>query len=354
MSVLADTFSVGVVGAGYFGRFHIDAWRRVAGARITAVCDRDAARVQKEMLETQGEKISRCYASLCEMLEHGVPDVLDITTPPQTHLAVITEAAGRVPHIVCQKPFCGGLEGARRALAICEAAGTKIAVHENVRFQPWYRVMRRLIDDGAIGEPYQIAFRLRPGDGQGADAYLDRQPYFREMPRFLIHETAIHWIDTFRYLFGEIDGLSAHLIRRNPAIAGEDGGAIFFRFASGATGLFDGNRLADHAAANTRLTLGEMVIEGADGSLQLNGDGSVRHRAFGAETPSQVSFDWRDHHFGGDCVYLCTQAIVDAWQNETAPETDAAAYLRNMEVADAVYASAETGRTIDLQRARRS
>ena len=93
-----------------------------------------------------------------------------------------------------------------------------------------------------------MAFRLRPGDGQGPQAYLDRQPYFQQMPRLLVYETAIHWIDTFRFLMGEVSAVYARLRTVNPVIAGEDAGYIVFEFDSGATGLFDGNRLNDHAA----------------------------------------------------------------------------------------------------------
>ena len=58
----------------------------------------------------------------------------------------------------------------------------------------------------------------------------------------------IHWIDTFRFLMGEVAAVTARLRRINPAIAGEDAGIIVFEFAGGATGLFDGNRLNDHVA----------------------------------------------------------------------------------------------------------
>ena len=95
-----------------------------------------------------------------------------------------------------------------------------LVVHENFRFSPWYREIRRLIEDGAIGTVYQASFRLRPGDGQGPAAYLDRQPYFQSMERFLVHETAIHFIDTFRYLLGEPESVYADLQRLNPAILG--------------------------------------------------------------------------------------------------------------------------------------
>ena len=53
------------------------------------------------------------------------------------------------------------------------------------------------------------------------------------MPRFLIHETAIHLIDTFRFLLGEVSGVSARLRQLNTHIQGEgDAGLVLFEFAS--------------------------------------------------------------------------------------------------------------------------
>ena len=184
----------------------------------------------------------------------------------------------------------------RRSL---QADPDKLIIHENFRFEPWYRAAKGLLDQGALGDIYQITFRMRPGDGQGPDAYLARQPYFQKMPRFLIRETAIHFIDTFRYLLGEIVGVSADLRRLNPAIAGEDAALLTFRFASGVRGVFDGNRLADHQADDRRKTMGEMSIEGAKGTLRLDGYGRLFQRKHGSneDVPSCVSLDrsrlWR-------------------------------------------------------------
>ncbi|MEZ5740638.1 MAG: hypothetical protein R3E68_15060 [Burkholderiaceae bacterium] len=61
---------------------------------------------------------------------------------------------------------------------------------------------------------------MRLGDGQGPEAHLSRQPYFQQMPRFLVHETAIHFIDSFRFPLGEV-GPTARLrrlvLRSSPA-----------------------------------------------------------------------------------------------------------------------------------------
>ena len=73
-------------------------------------------------------------------------------------------------------------------------------MHENFRFQPWHIKIKELLKNKYIGTPYQISFKMRTGDGQGKNAYLNRQPYFQKMERFLIHETGIHFIDLFRSL----------------------------------------------------------------------------------------------------------------------------------------------------------
>jgi predicted dehydrogenase len=222
-------------------------------------------------------------------------------------------------------------------------------VHENFRFQPWHREARRLLRAGALGEPYQVSFRLRPGDGQGPEAYLDRQPYFQTMQRFLVHETAIHQIDSFRFLMGEVAEVTAWLKRLNPAIAGEDAGIILFEFASGARGLFDGNRLVDHPAENRRLTMGEMLIEGSEAVLRLDGDGRLFLRARGGNDEKEVTYEWQDRGFGGDCVHAFQRHVVDHILGRGELLNSGADYLANLRVERAVYDSDRLGRRIRLQ-----
>ncbi|MEM1344255.1 MAG: Gfo/Idh/MocA family oxidoreductase [Pseudomonadota bacterium] len=343
MSDLTAPVRVGVIGAGYFGCFHYDAWSRMPEAALIGAFDRDPARAEAVATEYG----CTAFESVAALLEAG-PDLIDITAPPAAHLDLIRAVAPHAKAIICQKPFCDGLEGAREAIALAEHHGTRLAVHENIRFQPWNREARALIEAGRLGTLYQISFRLRPGDGRGPDAYLARQPYFQRMPRFLVHETAVHWIDTFRYLAGEVSGVFARLTRLNPAIAGEDAGMILFEFEGGTRGVFDGNRLADHAASNRRRTLGEMMIEGSTATLRLDGEGRLWLRDFGSNEETQHRFDWHDHLFGGDCVYECNRHILSCWLAGQPSEMDATTYIRNQIVEEAIYESAKTGRHIQV------
>lgn len=334
-----------VVGAGYFGQFHYDAWSRMEGCELTGLCTRSGTGAA-ETAERYG--VPATYTDLAEMVSEARPDLVDITSPPETHLEAIRTIAPHVRWIICQKPFCPTLDEAREAIALAEQHGARVVIHENFRFQPWFREIGRLIEVGTIGTPYEVSFRLRPGDGQGPDAYLARQPYFQKMPRLLIHETGIHFIDTFRFLMGEITSVSARLARLNPVIAGEDAGIVQMDFASGARGLFDGNRLASHAAENRRLTMGEMEVDGPAGSIRLNGDGGISIRAHASNDWRPHAYTWSDHAFGGDCVYLTNKAALEAFRTGAPAETEAVAYLRNIEVEEAIYRSHEERRWIDV------
>ncbi|WP_282609493.1 Gfo/Idh/MocA family protein [Pelagibius sp. Alg239-R121] len=335
---------VACVGAGYFSQFQYEAWHRL-DVDLAAICNKTEANARK-IADTYG--IAQVFTDFAQMLDRVKPDLVDIITPPATHVAYIELAAARGIPVICQKPFTPSLKEAEYAAGLMEDAGALLVIHENFRFQPWYGEIKRQIDAGSLGELYQVAFRLRPGDGQGPEAYLARQPYFQEMERFLVHETAIHLIDVFRYLFGEMTSVTAVLRRLNPAIKGEDAGVMLFDFENGTMGLFDGNRLSDHPANNRRLTMGEMMLEGSLGSLRLNGDGEVFLRRHGDDGEHRIDYDWQDRNFGGDCVFALQQHVVEHLRNGAPVMNRARDYLTNIRIEEAAYSSNELGKRVVL------
>lgn len=336
------TIAIAIAGCGYFSRFHQDAWSRMADVRVVGIADRDP---QKRAAAAALFPQARAFAEVEAMLDETKPDLIDIVTPPQTHLDLVRAASKRKVAMICQKPLAPTLPEAQALVETAERSGALLAVHENFRFMPWFLETARLMTDGAVGTPLNVSFRLRPGDGQGPDAYLSRQPYFQSMPRFLIHETAIHLIDVFRFLMGEITGVFARLRRINPVIAGEDAGYVIFDFASGAAGLFDGNRHVDHPARDTRMTNGVLLVEGTDGVIRLDGFGRLFVRPRGGEE-REHAYDWEDRGYGGDCVYRQSRHIVDHLLTGSPLVNSGRAYLRNLDIEEAVYRSAAEGRFI--------
>lgn len=329
---------IATIGAGYFSQFHHDAWTRVEGVSLVAVCDADRAKAEG-FAKRFG--IQRTYTDAAAMLDAERPDLIDIISPPPSHLALIRLAAARGIDVICQKPFCLSFVEAQTAVAEAERAGIRLVVHDNFRFQPWYGEIKRRLDARELGDVYQATFRLRPGDGQGARAYLDRQPYFQTMQRFLVHETAIHFIDTFRFLFGDVRSAFADLRRLNPAIAGEDAGLVLLEHMGGVRSVFDGNRLVDHVAQNRRLTMGEMLIEGSAAVIRLDGDGRLFARAHGSNDETEIRYDWSPTGFGGDSVWRLQAHVVEALRAGRPPTNSGREYLANLAVEEAIYVSAQ-------------
>lgn len=332
-------------GTGYFSQYHFDAWRRSRDVEITAIASLDGVQAH-ETAARYG--IARVYDDVARMLEQEKPDFIDIITPPATHLPLVRLAAERGVDILCQKALAPTTEQAREIVAAAARGGVRLMVHDNFRFQPWHREAKKILESGAIGQLQRLSCRTRLGDGWGAHAYLARQPYFRDMPQFLIFETGVHFIDVYRYLGGEISQVFAKLRRLNPVIEGEDCGLVLFDFTSGATGLWDADRYHEGAAVDPRYTFGEFLLEGDRGMMRIDGEGDIFLRRLGAAETRHAYLHSRDG-FAGDSV-AATFAHFIARLADGAPfETSGEDYLRTLAVQDAVYASAASNRSINVE-----
>jgi D-apiose dehydrogenase len=336
---------VAVIGTGYFSQFHLQGWEQVVGARVVALCDRDTA------LATTAAKqfnVDAVVTDVNALAARSDIDLFDVIVPPTAQSQVLNALLPIGKPVICQKPFG---QNYAQAVAFTNAAKqhhAPLIVHENFRFMPWFREAKRLVDSGALGALHNVSFRLRPGDGQGPNAYLDRQPYFQKMPRLLVVETAIHLIDAFRMICGEISTVYAHLRRLNPVIAGEDAGIIVFEFANGAAGIFDGNRLNDHVAANPRTTMGEMWLEGSAGVLRLDGDARLWFKPHHQAEHEHNYAHQTDLGFGGGACGALQQHFIDALHQQRPPENTAREYLTNLRIQEAVYRSNSTHQRITL------
>ena len=328
------------VGAGYFSQFHFNGWSRIDAVDLVAVCDVD----RDKATQVAGEHgIKNVYTDVSTMLQQQKPDFIDIITRPDSHLAIVQAAAAVGVHVICQKPLAPTIEEAEQLVAATNDAGIQLMVHENFRFQPWYREIRVLLDSGIVGKQlHTITVRTRTGDGWQADAYQARQPYFVTMPQFLIFETGVHFIDTFRYLAGEIDGVFASLRRLNANIAGEDTGLVLFEFASGAQGVWDASRYNESNLSDPRYTFGECVVEASGGSIRLYGDGRLTVQPLG-QVEQEHRYEHTHRDFAGDCVYVTQKHFVDSLLHIAPFETSGEEYLKTLRVQEAVYRSAESG-----------
>lgn len=328
------------VGAGYFSQFHLEAWSKLEHAEILAVCDASPEKAEDARSRYQ---IARAYSAddYAAMLDREQPDFVDIITPPSTHHALCQLALERGIHVICQKPLAPDLDGARALAELAEKASARFMVHENFRWQPWYREAKRLMEDGWLGEFYHFNMLQRLGDGWGEDAYLDRQPFFRDYPRLYLFETGIHFLDTFRFLFGEASTVYARTAQRNPVIQGEDSALLICEFATGGTAILDANRYNESGAENPRFTFGRFRLEGSRGHLEMDETGKMVTKLLG-EPAVTHDYPLTRKGFAGDCVHALQAHFIESVLNDQPFESEVGDYMRSVELMELAYQSAAT------------
>jgi predicted dehydrogenase len=320
-----------IAGCGFFAQFQIEAWRRLEGVELAAACD--------PVIERARAAAPGAYSSAEEMLDRERPDFLDIATRPDTHLPLVRLACERGVPVICQKPMAPSWRDAVEMVEMAEAAETPLMIHENWRWQPWFREADRIIEAGEIGVPLTYTFRVRRNDGGGGRPY-PAQPYFKDMPRLLIYETLVHQLDTARFLFGDIQCVYARARRRNAIIAGEDQALLTVTHDDALPGLVDGHRFGDLLTDSP--VLGDATFEGESGSLYVSPSGDVLLNG---------SLLWRTaaaQGYRGDSVYATQRHFVDCLRGGRPFETSGREYLRTFAAVEAAYRSLEQNRPVAL------
>lgn len=315
-----------IIGCGFFGQIQVEAWRRIPEVELVAACDLAIERARK--------CAPVAYSCAEEMLEKEKLDFVDIATRPESHLALVRLAARHGLAVICQKPMAPNWEEALAMVRVAEEAGIRLMIHENWRWQPWYREVRRRIEAGEIGHPVSYLFRVRQKDGLGSQPYPN-QPYFVKMPRLLIYETLVHHIDTARFLFGEIEWIYARARRVNPIIAGEDQASLVLAHESRLQGVIDGHRFSDPEPKGP--AMGEAYFEGDRGVLVVRATGDV-HLGNTLVWRNVISQGYR-----GDSVLATQRHFIDCLRTGKPFETEAREYLKTFAAVEAAYESIESG-----------
>ena len=172
------------IGAGYFSRFQYEAWTRHPRGGVAAICDRSEDKARALM---PGNSASpRYYSDWRAMIDQEKP-----ISPTSSRRLTLTKRcalmrlSGACISFARRRslPICTRCVQAHRCIS--RPAGVRFMVHENFRWQPWIARSRRSSNRGQIGEFTHIHFLVAPRRWMGDDAYLARQPFFRDYPRLL-------------------------------------------------------------------------------------------------------------------------------------------------------------------------
>lgn len=266
---------VGIVGTGFMGRVHADAWENTP-AEIGGFVGKTAASAAP--LAQQHE--SQVYPTFGKMLAEV--DVVDICTPTHLHHDMVLHAAAAGKHIICEKPLARTVEQAQAMIAACEAAGVKLLVAHVVRFFPEYALARQTVHRGEIGEPAIIRLKratFQPKKSQD-NWFLDWEKSGGMMLDLMIHD-----FDYARWVGGEVTQVYAQKISSNFKDSAVDHGLAILTHKNGALSHVEGSWAYPQPLFRTQLE-----IAGSNGWLRYDSDETAAlslhlHRQTQANTP---------------------------------------------------------------------
>jgi predicted dehydrogenase len=187
-------FKVGCVGAGFImADVHLAAYAE-AGFPVVAIASRTPAKAA-DVARRWG--IGRVHETPRDLIEDPEVEILDLAFPPDQQPDLIRHAL-RQPHIkaiLAQKPLAMDFESAKALAAECRAAGKVLSVNQNMRFDQSMRVLKQVLDQGALGEPVIATVEMR--------AIPHWQPFLQDYDRLTLLNMGIHHLDVLRFLFSD-------------------------------------------------------------------------------------------------------------------------------------------------------
>ena len=186
---------IAIVGCGKIADAHASQIQRIKGCEIVGVCDREPL-MARQLYERFS--IKRYFTDLSQLLGDARPDVVHITTPPQSHYDLARSCLEQGCHVYVEKPFTLDEAQAQRLVALAHTKGLKLTVGHDDQFSHVARRMRALVQSGYLGgvpvhmESY-YCYDL--GEPSYARALLgDKRHWVRRLPGGLLHNVISHGI----------------------------------------------------------------------------------------------------------------------------------------------------------------
>jgi len=318
-----------MIGAGWVTQYHLPGWKEAANTQVVAICDPD---IDRARARADAFGIANTYASADAMIAAGGIDALDICSPREAHAADVRRGLAAGLAVLCQKPLAPTLPEAEALVG--EIGSARVMVHENWRFRPYYRALKRWINEGRLGDIRAVQLQFHSSgmipDGEGLRPALVRQPFFRTLERLLVMEVLIHHLDTLRYLVGEMNLNTAKLNRTNDEIIGEDVGILDLELAGNGAPVHVSGNLAVHGAppapADHLRIFGSRATASVQGTeIHLVGAGTLSE-SFEPQTSYQQTYSAAIAHFA-QCL-----------QSGAAFETNPHDNLRTLALVESAYA----------------
>jgi predicted dehydrogenase len=312
VSASAKPVRTAVIGTGFMGRVHLEMLRRVEHVEVAAIAARNTAAA-----EALGSAFGVPHTSFESVLRDPAIDAVDICTPNAMHFAMARDALRAGKHVLCEKPLATGVQEAEELVALAAMAGLRNGVCHNLRYYPMVQQMRRMREDGDLGEilvvqgTYSQDWLLYETDWNWRVSAQDGGP------SRCMADIGSHWFDTAEHLTGLrvhtlcADLATVHKTRKQPKkavetfankmlaaedtidtpVETEDFGAVVFRLGPRARGSMTASQ----------------VSAGRKNRLSIEIYGTKAGVAWDQERPDEL---WIGHRDSPNCVMVKDPSLL--------------------------------------------
>ncbi|HEY2017576.1 MAG TPA: Gfo/Idh/MocA family oxidoreductase [Bryobacteraceae bacterium] len=270
------TFKTAVFGTGFVGRVHLEGIRRLGYVQLYAIGEPQIEKANQLAAEFGVEKTEADYRRI---LADPAVDAVHVCTPNFMHFPIAKDALEAGKHVICEKPLATSVDEAKQLVALAAKTKRRNATFHNLRFYPMVQQMRRMREDGDLGEilvvqgTYSQDWLLYDTDWNWR---LDSK---HNGPSRCLADIGSHWCDMAEHVTGQritsvcADLQTVHKVRKQPkgpveTFAGktlrpedyietpidtEDYGAVVFRMGDRARGAFVASQVS--AGRKNRLNL---------------------------------------------------------------------------------------------------
>jgi predicted dehydrogenase len=378
---MAKPLRVGIVGYGFMGRAHSNAYRQVnrffdleTRPVLQAACGRNEEKVRAFAANWGWESVETDWRKL---VERDDIDAIDICTPNSSHRDIAIAAARAGKMVLCEKPLAMNGAEAREMTEAVERASAPNLVWFNYRRVPAIALAKQTVEEGRLGTVFHYRAQYLQDWTISPDLPMGGATLWRldadEAGAGVTGDLISHSVDTALWLNGPIASVvgmtevfvKERAVQDDPtqrrAITIDDACQFLCRFANGSLGLFESTRYA-----RGRKNYNTLEMNGADGSVYFDLEDPHRLQFYDHGDPDHLQ-GWRSIHVTGfEHPYMknwwvpgTTIGYEHTFTNTLADflkglETGAPAAptfrdaLRTQLVLDAVLESARTGRWADV------
>lgn len=208
------SFKLGIVGAGAFSLFSVDAFLQTEDISVAGVFDIDPGRA----VAFSSKYHSRIFVSLDEMLNDKEVNLIYISTPPNLHYEQSKAALLAGKHVICEKPAALKPSQAEELYEMAEKNGLLYVVNLMQRYNPLYQKVTEIIESKLLGEFLHGYFENYATDETLKPGHWMWNP---EISGGIFIEHAVHFFDMFEGWLGKGTNISSQKVKRpgtEPAI----------------------------------------------------------------------------------------------------------------------------------------